>query len=307
LPRRLLVPLLLAAAVLAMPNAARAAADIGLSEQDPSMFSNPWFAKLEARHARVVVGWDVRHNAWERAQLDHWLAAAKAAGVRPLVSFAASRRRGRARVLPSRGAFRREVRAFRRAYPRVRDFVTWNEANHVSQPTHRRPDRAAVYFDVLAAACRGCRIAAADVLDDKKNLETWLRAFKRRARHKPRIWGLHNYIDANRFDDEGTRRMLAAVKGQIWFTETGGLVRRFQRKRPGKRERWVRHSLRHAANATRYVLRLADLSPRVKRVYLYHWSASKAKSNTWDSALINRWGKPRPAYRVVRSWLKRRR
>jgi hypothetical protein len=303
----LLVPLLIAAAVLAMPNAAGAAAEVGLSEQDASMFSNPWFAKLDARHARVVVGWDVLRNDWERAQLDHWLAAARAAGVRPLVSFAASRRKGRGRMLPSRAAFRREVLAFRRAYPRVRDFVTWNEANHSSQPTYRRPDRAAVYFDVLAAACRGCRIAAADVLDDKKNLESWLAAFQRRARHRPRIWGLHNYIDANRFDDEGTRRMLAAVKGRIWFTETGGLVQRYQRKRPGKRARWVRHSLRHAADATRYVLRLAEVNRRVQRVYLYHWSASKAKSNTWDSALINRWGNPRPAYRVVRSWLKRRR
>ncbi|MGH2948472.1 MAG: hypothetical protein ACRDPC_19805 [Solirubrobacteraceae bacterium] len=302
-PVRKLGPLLLAAAALALPATASAAVEVGMSEQDPAMFSSPRFERLEARHARVVVGWDVLRNGWERMQLDAWLAAADAAGVRPLVSFSHSRRKGRSHVLPTKSAFRREVRAFRRAYPRVRDFVTWNEANHVSQPTHDRPGRAAAYFDVLDAACRGCRVAAADVLDDKKNLESWLRVFKRRAKRKPRIWGLHNYVDANRFEDEGTRRMLEAVKGRIWFTETGGLVRRYQRKRPGKRARWVRHSLRHAARATRYVLRLTELSPRVKRVYLYHWTPS---SGTWDSALLDRRGRPRPAYHVVRSWLARR-
>jgi len=101
--------------------------------------------------------------------------------------------------------------------------------------------------------------------------------------------------------------MLRAVKGTIWFTETGGLVQRYQRKRPGKRARWVRHSLRHAADATRHVFRLAALSPRIRRVYLYHWMPATAKGATWDSALINRWGRPRPAYRVVRSYLLRTR
>ena len=38
------------------------------------------------------------------------------------------------------------------------------------------------------------------------------------------IWGLHNYIDANRFRTRGTRALLRAVKGDVWFTETGGLV-----------------------------------------------------------------------------------
>jgi hypothetical protein len=304
---RLLVPLLLAAAVLAAPASAGAAPQVGLSEQDPGVFTHRWFEPLQARHARVVVGWDVLRNRWERAQLDHWLASARAAGVRPLVSFNHSRRSGRSGVLPSRAAFRRQVRAFLRAYPAVRDFVTWNEANHVSQPTHDRPGRAAQYFDALDAACPRCNVAAADVLDDKENLEPWLRAFQRRARRTPKIWGLHNYVDANRFEDEGTRRMLKAVKGAIWFTETGGLVQRYQRKRPGKRARWVRHSLRHAAAATRQVFRLAALSRRVKRVYLYHWMPSAAEGATWDSALLNRWGRPRPAYRVVRSYLKRSR
>ena len=45
-----------------------------------------------------------------------------------------------------------------------------------------------------------------------------------RARGRRLIWGLHNYIDANRFRTTGTRSLLRAVPGEVWFTETGGLV-----------------------------------------------------------------------------------
>jgi hypothetical protein len=293
-----------AVAVLAVPAVASAAPAVGMSEQDQSMFTNKHFTRLGLEHARVVVGWDVLRNPWELSYLQNWLSAAEAAGVRrPLVSFNHSRRPGMAKKLPSLTAFRREVKAFRKAFPQVKDFVTWNEGNHISQPTFKKPGRAAQYFDILAANCRGCKVAAADMLDDKKNLESWLRAFQRKAKRKPRIWGLHNYVDANRFSSFGTRRMLRAVKGEIWFTETGGLVKRYQRKRPGIRERWVRHSLKRAAKATRYVFKLAALSRRVKRVYIYHFAPSTAPGATWDSALLDGRGRPRPSYKVVRAYV----
>jgi hypothetical protein len=297
-----------AAALLAVPAAASAAPAVGMSDQDARMFTSKHFKRLGLEHARVVVGWDVLRNPWELAYLRDWLAAAEAAGVsRPLVSFNHSRRPGRERKLPSPKEFRREVRAFRKAFPQIRDFVTWNEGNHISQPTFRKPGRAAQYFDILAANCRGCKVAAADVLDDKKNLESWLRAFERKAKRRARIWGLHNYVDANRLASFGTRRMLRAVKGEIWFTETGGLVKRYQRKRPGIRERWVRHSLKRAARATRYVFKLAALSRRVKRVYIYHFAPSTAPGATWDSALLDRRGRPRPSYKVVSRYVAKHR
>ena len=304
---RHLVATLVAAALLIAPATAAAAPVVGISEQDAAMFAHKRFKALKVRHGRVVVGWDVLRNPSEKAYLDAWLAGAKRAKVRPLVSFNHSRIPGRESKLPSVAAFKREVRAFRKEYPRVKDFVTWNEGNHISQPTFKKPGRAAKYFDVLASACRRCRIAAADVLDDKKNMERWLRKFSRKAKHKPKIWGLHNYVDANAFKSAGTKRMLRAVKGKIWFTETGGLVKRYQRKRPGVRARWVRHSLKHAGKATRYVFKLAALSSRVDRVYFYHFMPSPRKGATWDSALITKNGRPRPSYRVVRSYVKKHR
>jgi len=304
---RPVVATLVAAVVLIVPATAAAAPQVGVSEQDTAMFSNKLFKSLKVRHARVVVGWDVLKNPSEKAYLDGWLAGAKTAKVRPLVSFNHSRIGGQEAKLPSVAAFKREVLAFRKAYPQVKDFVTWNEGNHISQPTFKKPGRAAQYYDVLAAACRGCRIAAADVLDDKNNLEPWLRKFERKAKRKVKIWGLHNYVDANAFKSAGTKRMLRAVKGKIWFTETGGLVKRYQRKRPGVRARWVRHSLKHAGRATKYVFKLAALSNRVDRVYFYHFMPSPRKGATWDSALIDSRGRARPSYRAVKSYVKKHR
>ena len=152
----------------------------------------------------------------------------------------------------------------------------------------------------MAANCRGCRVVAADVLVDTR-VGRWLRRFRAAARYRPRIWGLHNYADANRFRSSGTREALRAVRGEVWFTETGGLVER----RNERRLVWPRSSAR-AARATEQVFRLARLSSRVRRVYLYQWDPaefSASAEKTWDSALMDAEGQPRPAYHVLRTWL----
>ena len=102
----------------------------------------------------------------------------------------------------------------------------WNEANHRSQPTFKNPKRAAQYYNVVRKNCRGCKIVAADVIDEV-NMERWLKVFKKTAK-KPRIWGLHNYRDTNKRKGQrlgGTKRLLKAVKGKVWLTETGGIVK----------------------------------------------------------------------------------
>ena len=113
------------------------------------------------------------------------------------------------------------------------------------------------------------------------------------------IWGLHNYIDANRFRTRGTKSLLKAVKGDVWFTETGGIV-----KRNNGSPIQFPESTAHAAKATTWVFKLAELSPRVRRVYLYHWiAADPSPLPTWDSALVDSRDRPRPAYGVLRRWL----
>jgi hypothetical protein len=87
----------------------------------------------------------------------------------------------------------------------------------------------------------------------------------------------------------------------VWFTETGGIVSRKNRRKVTFPE-----SAEHAAKATRFLFDdLIPLSRRITRVYLYHWN-SEPGPKTWDSALIGPTGKPRPAYRVLQRVLSER-
>ena len=55
----------------------------------------------------------------------------------------------------------------------------------------------------------------------------------------------------------------------MWFTETGGIVSRTNRRKVTFPE-----SAEHAAKATRFLFDdLVPLSRRITRVYLYHWNS----------------------------------
>jgi hypothetical protein len=294
--------ILLAAALLALaPATAAARPAVGIGEQGPAMFSDARWKALHAPNVRVVVSWDVLWSPGELHDLDTYLGAARRAKAKVLVTFAHSRVEGHEDDIPSRATWRRLFRQFRARYPRVKQFQAWNEANHGTQPTSRAPRRAAQLYDVMRSACRRCTISAPAVLD-APNMLSWIRRFERAARHPVRIWSLHNYLDANRGRSIGTRKLLRNVRGQVWFTETGGIANRWvggRRVRP--------YTVKHAGKATRQVFRLARLSPRVKRVYFYNWTAPTERRPRWDSALIGPDGRPRPAYTVIRRELAKRR
>ena len=40
----------------------------------------------------------------------------------------------------------------------------------------------------------------------------------------PKIWGLHDYSDINRLESWRTHELVRAFGGQVWLTETGGIV-----------------------------------------------------------------------------------
>ncbi len=274
---------------------------IGIADQKPAMFTDPRLAALEVRHVRLVVPWDVMATAWQRDDLRRWLEAARVAQVEPLLTFGHSRRAGRQKQRPSPAELQRRFRQLRAAYPWVRDWATWNEPNHCGELLCRRPELAARYYDALHRACPSCRILAAEVLDTG-NMVSWVRRFRKAVRSEPKYWGLHNYVDANRLRTSGTRALLRATRGELWFTETGGIVRRTNKARIPFPE-----SAAHAAIAIRWLFdRLVPLSPRIKRVYIYQWNAG-GPQETWDSALIDVRGRSRPAYRVVQARVARAR
>src|SRR3954453_13463232 len=295
--RAALAAVLLAAAAIGGAAAPARARRVGIADNKPDMFADPRFGAAGIRIARLSVGWDALSSPWQLAESDAWLGAAQAARGEPLVSFGHSRTDRRSLPTPERFLF--EFRRFRARYPWVRDFATLNEANHCGEPTCHRARLVAAYYRKPRGECPDCRILAAEVLD-QPNMVRWVRSFRRAAHEEPRYWGLQNYIDANRGPIRGPRRLVRAVKGQIWFTETGGIVARRNRHKVTFPE-----SAKHAAAATRFLFRrLAPLSRRATRVYIYQWNAGPPPA-TWDSGLVGPTGRPRPAFRGLTRVLRR--
>jgi hypothetical protein len=292
---------LLFSLLLTLAAAAPAAAKpiVGLGDQSADMFADPAYQRLGMEHSRLVVPWNWQREPHVLMQVDAWMAAARTAGVRPLVAFGRDYSKGGEKRLPSMRAYRRMFRAFRARYRHVREFSPWNEANHAGQPTAKRPRRAAQFYNYVRTSCRRCTIVAADVLDSS-NMVPWVRKFKRYA-IKPRIWGLHSYKDANDGGSLRTRALLAAVKGKVWMTETGGILR--LERAAGSRVKDRRHTQAQQARAVRRVLGLAKVSRRIARIYFYEWK--RQRGNRWDSALLNANGTKRPAYHALRRGLKR--
>jgi hypothetical protein len=302
--------LVAAAAVLAgcglaaSPERSQAAISVGISEQDASFFRDPLFSALHVKRARYFPSWNVALKKREAVWLDIWVSEAQRAGVEPLISFSAalgSRCPARPCKLPSVKQYKKAFKAFRKRWPQVKVVSPWNEANHRSQPTFRNPKRAAQFYNVVRSSCRRCKIVAADVIDER-NMESWLKTFKRYAK-KPKIWGLHNYRDTNLRKGQvtgGTRRLVKAVKGQIWLTETGGIVK-FTLPNGG---RLFKYSESRANKAIKRMFNLAKkYRSRIKRLYIYNWR-QPARSNRFDAGLVRRNGKARPGYKTVKRTLR---
>jgi hypothetical protein len=288
--RRTAAALVLLAMSTALPAVAHARALVGMGDQKPEMFTDARFRWLGVREARIVVSWNVMRSPSERAWADTWLRDARKAGVQPLVAFGHEWSGKQRTALPSVKAYRAAFLRFQAAYPWVKTYTGWNEANHCSQPTCHHPERAAAYYDVIRDACPRCTVVAGDVLD-QNNMIPWLRRFQKAVRHKPTLWGLHNYLDANRMRSTGTRKLLKAVKGRVWITETGGLVRR----KHYRAQIAFPESAAHAGDVTRFILQFADTHARIRRVYIYQWNANSL-FQTWDSGLIDPFGQRRPAF-----------
>ena len=292
--RRLLLPLLCLAATLVASSSASALV-IGVGDQTPQMFADPRFLALQIHNARISVAWDTFTNRRETAALDSWLRAARADGVQPLISFDHSFLRSRHRVVPTPAQFAHVLRIIRARYPWIHDFAVWNEANYCGEPTCHHPELVASWYRALRRTCPQCNILAAELLDEP-NMIPWVRAFDHALGFQPAIWGLHNYLGANRLQTRSTLALLHDTTSRIWFTETGGLVSRHNNSHAD-----FPQSPAHAALVTHFVFdRLARLSPRIQRIYIYQWNAGPGRREVWDSGLVGPGPRfaPRPAFDV---------
>lgn len=280
----------------AMPaHSASAAFRFGLADYEPSTFSDPRVTQLGIHLARDVVPWNAVLVPRDLAQVTGWLDAVKHAyHIIPFITFqhADSNNRG-----PSPAQYLKAFLKFRKLFPWVNEFSPWDEATHATQPTEHHPKLAAEYYNVLAAHCPKCEITAPDLLDSDGNVEAWIHTFLQTAHPYPKIWPFNPYHSVSVDSPVLIEELLHAVRGQVWFSEVGGVVWwRF-------RGRLIDHGEAYAARVAKNVFTFAKLSSRITRVYYYHWRSpgtpKQARKATWDAGLIRANGSARPALKVV--------
>jgi hypothetical protein len=300
-------PLIIAAALttaLAVP-AGASAATVGVSDQQAGTFTNPLFAPLKMKEARYIAPYDVMSHPEELQQMDAWIKAARGAHQKILISFEHSYQGAKAKKLPSTTAYGKELKKFKKAYPFVKEISPWNEVNrkifavgdgsYQGQPTYKSPKKVAQYYETARKVFSGSKytIVAVDLLDQNNVTSTvrFLKSFLRYAKPYPKVIGLHNYSDTNRFSSKRTRAILGAFRGKVWLTETGGIT---------KLGSSFPYSLSRASKALGCMFTLAKSNKRIQRLYVYQFNpAADPQTARFDAGLINPDGTKRPGYTVV--------
>jgi putative glycosyl hydrolase len=309
--------LLLIAALLTLVGAAPASAKyrVGVGEQKAAMFDSPAWQSLKLKRVRYLVPWDYAKHRGQRDEVHYYMLRARQARQDVLVTFTARRgcysARGRyskrkACRAPSAKKYRRAFRAFDKRFPWVRTYSAWNEINHKSQPTFKSPRKAAGYYNVLRkdARKRKFRVMAADMLDTG-NMSRYLRTFRRYAKGSPRLWGLHNYGDVNRRRTRFTKAMLRTVPGEVWLTETGGIVKLLPsfKRSPSRAAKRTKGMFRLV---NKYDTRRRGMRSKITRLFVYTWFG-ETRSARFDAGLVNPDGSPRKAFSVFRKNARRHR
>jgi hypothetical protein len=180
--------------------------------------------------------------------------------------------------------------------------VPWNEINHFTQPTFKKPKAAARFTNIARKACKGCTVVAADLLDQADNTRAkkpkyksatrYVKRFRKAYKGPRKICGIHNYSDINRFRSTGTRALVKALGcKQYWLTEAGGIYKFSGFKASQKRQ----------LKATKFMFKLARQIKKVRRLYVYTYFGGVTAR--FDSGLVAG-GKARSSFNVVRKHVK---
>jgi hypothetical protein len=305
--RRLLLSSLIA--VLALPAAsasARIPIRVGIGDQNVAIFGQSAFQRAKFQRVRYFIAWNAIDDPQQLATARTYVQTARANGFSVLLHISTDDLTSKQAHLPSISEYKskvgRLVKEFRALG--VREFGTWNEANHASQPTYRSPTRAADYFvemyRMVKIPCPSCAVVALDVLD-QTGVERYMKSFFAHLsptyRKRATIVGIHNYGDVNRNRTTFTRNMIHEThhynkSAKFWFTETGGLVE-FGKSFPCSTAR--------AASRLKNMFSLARTyrTAGVQRIYVYNWFGAGCSAR-FDAGLVNPDGTPRASYDVLR-------
>src|SRR6185312_14300663 len=301
----LLATLLLAVPALggapAKPRAHASASFLtGVGDEQLTMFADPLWQQLHTKIVRYIAPYDAAVRPDDLARARAWIEAAEAQHQQVLLAFYHSEHAPT--KLPSIATYHKDVAKFVKLFPRVRQYQSWDEANRgniknvLSSPSAAN---AARYYQALKRVCRGCTVIGLDVLDAATIHATlrYISEFKRAVVHlhtvMPSIWGLHNYSDINRLESWRTRELSKAFGGQVWLTETGGIVQ----FKPSFRNSHG-SGLTRAAKVLKFMFSVAASQPLIKRLYIYDWSGGTS-STRFDAGLMSAHQQPRAGYVVV--------
>ena len=302
--RRLSTSLLIVTGLAVAAPAGSQAATFGISDQQASTFVNPLYAPLKLKLARYVAPYDVASDPTQGQRFAAWYAAASAANQRMLVSFEHSRTAGKEQTLPTKGQYSTAMKTFKKLFPKVKEINTWNEVNRcqVGSRTEGQPKGICkgakgakllnTYYGVSRSVFKGAKIVPLNVLDENNPgpALNYVKAFKKVAKPAPKIWGIHNYSDTNRFSSTRTKKIIKAIGGkpEVWLLETGGQVK-LGSKTFGEAV---------AAKALKCMFKIAK-NPRIKRAYIYQFNGSSPDA-PFDAGLIGPDGTTkRQGYTVV--------
>src|ERR1700691_5588315 len=306
----LAVALLLPAGLLIAPGAlgraqaprahAASAYLTGVGDESDEMFGNQLWAQLHTKIVRYIAPYDAVAHSYSLDKARLFIREAEAHHQQVLVAFYHSEYSPLR--MPSVSTYQKDVQRFIKLFPHVRQYQAWDEANRGYIPgVLASPSAAAdaMYYQALIRVCRGCTAIGLDVLDAQDIGPTleYIAEFKHEIGKletvMPKIWGLHNYSDINRLESWRTHELVRALGGQVWLTETGGIVQ-FGGAFPNNRG----SGLTRAARGLKYMFAVARSSPQIKRLYIYDWIGGNA-STRFDAGLMNAHDQPRPGYVVV--------
>ncbi|MEA2315651.1 MAG: hypothetical protein QOI03_2343 [Solirubrobacteraceae bacterium] len=272
----------------------------GIGDERPQMFGDKLWTQLHMKIVRYIVPYDAAVHPYYVGLTRKWINAAEANHEKILIAFYHSEYTPT--HLPSVARYQQDVQKFLRLYPRIKEYQSWDEANR-GNVAHAFSSPSAVlaakYYRALIRACRGCTVAGLDVLDTSVVSRTirYISEFKHEIGRlhtvMPRFWGLHNYSDVNRFESSRTRALMGAFRGQVWLTETGGIVRL-----AGTFSNHHGAGLKRAARALKWMFTLAGAHSQIRRLYIFDWTGASATTR-FDAGLMDAHDKPRAGYVVV--------
>jgi len=289
------------AAAQRSPNAHAASSFLtGVGDEQDEMFANPLWRQLHTKIARYIVPYDAVVRPYSLGQAGVWIHAAEAQHQQILVAFYHSEYTPT--KMPSVVTYQKDVAKFIKLFPHVRQYQSWDESNRgniarvLASPS---AVAAAKYYQALKRDCHTCTVVGLDILDQNNIASTlrYISEFKheigRLRTVMPQVWGLHDYSDVNRLESWRTHDLVRALGGQVWLTETGGIVQ-FGGAFPNRRG----SGLTRAAKVLKYTFAVAASQPQIKRLYLYDWTGGNS-STRFDAGLTNAHDQPRAGYVVV--------